>query len=108
MVVTQFLQLIQHRHRVNGLGEVEHGIDGLINLPVLLVAEILRAQQTHHLIDTLAVDQNGTQHRLFRFQRLGRLTGKQFLVHVFSLLSEILAGIREVLMLPRSSRSEGR
>ena len=36
VVDTQLLHLVQHGHRVNGLGEIEHRIDGLVDFPVLL------------------------------------------------------------------------
>ena len=84
VVIAQLLQLIQHRHRVNGLGEVEHGIDGFKNLPILLKVEILRLHNAHHIGDAPAVNENRAQHRLLRFQRLGQLPGQKFLVHAVS------------------------
>ena len=36
MVHAQLPHLFQHRNRIDGLGVVEHGINGLIDLPVLL------------------------------------------------------------------------
>ena len=74
-VITQLLHLVQNGNRVNGLGEIEHGIDGFVNLPVLLQIKILRTEQSDHIRDTTAVNEDGTQNRLFRFQGLGQLPG---------------------------------
>ena len=90
VVVAQLLQLVQHRDRVNGLGEVEHGIDGFINFPVLLQVKILRLHNAHHIRNAPAVDENGTQNRLLRLQRLGLLPGQKFFIHgKFSFLYRI-------------------
>ena len=90
VVVAQLLQLVQHRDRVNGLGEVEHGIDGFINFPVLLQVKILRLHNAHHIRNAPAVDENGTQDRLLRLQRLGLLPGQKFFIHgKFSFLYRI-------------------
>ena len=79
----QLLHFVQHRHRVDGLGEVEHGVDGFIDFPVLLQIKILRPQNTDHIRHAAAVNKNRTQYRLLRLQRIGGLSVQQFLVHVF-------------------------
>ena len=68
VIISQLLHFVQNRHRVNGLGEIEHGVDGFINLPVLRQVEILRLQDSHHIRNAPAVNQNCTQHRLLRLQ----------------------------------------
>ena len=45
--------------------------------------EILRPNNADHIRHTAAVDQNGTQHRLLRLQRMGHLPRQQFILHVF-------------------------
>ena len=87
----QLLHLVQHRNGVDGLGEIEHGVDGLIDLPVLLQVEVAGGHDAHHVGNTAAVDEDGAQNRLFRFQRLGRLLAEQLLIHVgFSFLSKVM------------------
>ena len=81
MIIAQLLQLVQHGNRVNGLGEVEHGIDGLVDLPVLLQIEILRLDDTYHIGDAAAVNEDGAQNRLLCLQRLRLLLMKQFFIH---------------------------
>ncbi len=84
VVIAQLLQLIQHRHRVDGLGEVEHGINGFKNLPILLKVKVLRLHNAHHVGNAPAVDEDRTKHRLLRFQGLGQLPGQKFFVHAVS------------------------
>ena len=72
------LHFVQDCHWVNDLGEVEHGVDGLVNLPVLLEVKILRLQQTNDVGHTPAVDEHGAQNRLLRLQGVGRLPAQQF------------------------------
>ena len=81
MVHAHFPHFVQYGDRIDGLGEIEHGIDGFIDLPILLEVKILRAQNADHIGDALAVDEDRAQHRLLRFQGLGRLTGYQFFIH---------------------------
>ena len=73
VVAAQLLHLVQHGHRVDGLGEIEHGVHGFKNLPVLLQVEVLRLHRTHHVGDAAAVDEDGTQNRLLRLQGMGHL-----------------------------------
>ena len=87
MVEPQLLELIQHRHRVDGLGVVEHGVDGLVDLPVLLKVKVLGSQKSHHVGDAPAVNEDRAQNRLLCFQRLGLLSGQKLLIHIHSLLS---------------------
>ena len=58
MMYTQFPHLVQHSNRVDGLREIEHRIDGFINLPVLLQIEVLRADNADHISQTPTIDQN--------------------------------------------------
>ena len=85
MVIAQFFQLIQNRDRVDGLGKVEHRVDGFVNFPVLLEVKILRLQNTDDIRHTLAVDEDGAENGLLRLQRLGLLAGDQFFIHSFLL-----------------------
>ena len=75
MVIAQGPHLVQHRDRVDGLGEVEHGIDGFIDLPVLLQEEVIGLDDADDVGDAPAVDQDRAQNRLLRLQRLRRLPG---------------------------------
>jgi len=94
--------LVQHGHRVDGLGKIEHGADRLIDLPVLPEIEILRLQRFDHLGHAPLVDEDGAQHRLFRLHRVGHLAGEQF-VHVRSPLSSLVDAARWAgLTSPRS------
>ena len=94
--------LVQHGHRVDGLGKIEHGADRLIDLPVLPEIEILRLQRFDHLGHAPLVDKDGAQHRLFRLHRVGHLAGEQF-VHVRSPLSSLVDAARWAgLISPRS------
>ena len=68
VIGAQFLQLVQHRHRVDGLGEVKHGVDGFIDFPVLPEIEIFRLYDAHHIRKAPAVDEDGTEYRLLRLQ----------------------------------------
>ena len=61
------LHVLQHRHRVDGEGVVEHGVDGLIEL----VDDLGHAP---------GVDEHGAQHRLLRLHRVGQLLEQQLLV----------------------------
>ena len=74
IVNTCELHLVQHRHRVNGGGEVEHGIDGLVDLPVGLEIEVLPGQGLHHVGDTAGVNEHGAQDGLFRLNAVGNLS----------------------------------
>ena len=105
-MVAQLLHLIQHRDRVDGLGVIEHGVDGLEDLTVLLEVEILRLYHTHHIGDAAAVDEDRAQNSLLRFYRLGRLLLKQFFIHAkFSFL--FLVAEIHVLSCPGKKGSRG-
>ena len=67
------LHLVQHRHRVNGGGEVEHGVDGLVNLPVGFQVEILRVQGLNDIGDAPGVNEHGAQNRLLGLHTVGDL-----------------------------------
>ena len=56
VVDAPLFQLVQHRHRVDDLGEVKHGVDGLKNDPVLLLIEVLGPQRADDLGHTAAVN----------------------------------------------------
>ena len=73
--------VVQHGHRVDGQGKVEHGVDGLIDLPVLTEIEVLRLEGLDDLGHAPGVDEHGTQHALLGLHRVGHLPDKQFLVH---------------------------
>ena len=73
--------LVQHRHRVHRLGEGEHGVDGLVDVPVLPEVEVLGAQLLDDHRDAPGVDEHGAQHRLLGLHRVGHLPGQQLLVH---------------------------
>ena len=68
------LHLVQHRHRVNGGGEVEHGVDGLIDLPVGPQVEVVPGEGLHHVGDTAGVNEHGTQHGLLGLHTVGDLS----------------------------------
>ena len=70
------LHLVQHRHRVNGGGEAEHGVDGLINIPVGLQIEVLAGELLHHVGDAAGVDEHGPQDRLLSLDAVGDLSEK--------------------------------
>ena len=84
VVVAQLLQLVQNGNGVDGLREVEHGIDRFIDLPVLLLVEILRLQNADNIRNAAAVDENRAENGLLRLQRLGLLSGHQFFIHGLS------------------------
>ena len=67
------LHLVQHRHRVDGGGEVEHGVDGLVNVPVGGQVKVLPGERLHHVRDAPGVNEHGAQHRLFRLHAVGHL-----------------------------------
>ena len=82
--------MLQHRDRVNGEGVVEHGVDGLIDLHVLLQIKVLRAQLINDLRHTPRVNEHRAQHRLLRFYRMGQLLEQQFFItqsHSFTCFS---------------------
>ena len=72
-----FPHVLQHRHRVDGEGEVEHGVNGLVDLPVLPDIEVLRPELLDHIRDTAGVDEHGAQHGLLRLHRMGELLKEQ-------------------------------
>ena len=74
------LHLVQHGHRIHGLGVVEHGADALEDIPVLPQVEVLRLQGLHHGGDTALVDEHGAKHSLLGLHRVGGLAGEK-LVH---------------------------
>ena len=77
LVVPVLLHVLQHGERVDGEGVVEHGVDGLIDLHVLLPVEVVRAQLVNDLRDTPGVDEHGAQHRLLRLVGVGQLLQQQ-------------------------------
>ena len=108
VVVAQLLQLVQHGHRIDGLGEVEHGIDCFVDFPVLLKEKVIRGQDAYHIGNTAAVDENGTQDCLLGLQRLGRLSLQQFFIHSHIRSPLFLVLKAEPISPRRSSRSGGR
>ena len=70
------LHLVQHRPRVDGGGEAEHGVDGLINIPVGLQIEVLAGELLHHVGDAAGVDEHGPQDRLLSLDAVGDLAEK--------------------------------
>ena len=106
------LHLIQHSYRVHSLGEVKHGADGLVDLLVLPEIEILRLQLLDDLGDTPLINEDGTQHCLFRLNGVGHLPGKQF-VHMESppcfMVAFLLGGyIRRRQKTPYSAAKTGK
>ena len=83
-----FLHFAGNRHAVHRLGVDEHVGDGLKDLPVLPQVEILRLQLIHHILDTIAVDQHGAQHRLLRLGGVGHAPHQQFVHHHTCLLQK--------------------
>ena len=77
--------VLQHRHRVDGLGEIEHGIDGLIDLPVLPQIEVLAFQGFDDLRHAAGVNEHGAQHALLGLHAVGHLPRQKLLFgcHVF-------------------------
>ena len=45
--------------------------DGLKDLAVLPQVEVIRLELIHHILDAVAVDQHGAQHRLLRLGGMG-------------------------------------
>ena len=60
VVVAVLLHALQHRHRVDGEGVVEHGVDSLVDFSVLADVEVVGAQLVDDLGDTPGVDEHGT------------------------------------------------
>ena len=81
MIVAKLLQLIQDGDGVDGLREIEHGIDCFINFPVLLLVEILRLENADDVGNAAAVDENRAENGLLRLKGLGLLPGHQFFIH---------------------------
>ena len=73
------LHVLQHRHRVDGEGEVEHGVDGLIDLPVGAQIEVLRPEGLDHLGHAAGVNEHGAEHGLFGLGAVGHLPGQKLL-----------------------------
>ena len=71
IVIAAFLHVLQHRHRVDGEGVVEHGVNRLINFPVLAQIEILYPQLINDLRHTPGIDEHGTEHGLFGLNAVG-------------------------------------
>ena len=86
VVHAALFHFIEDGNGVDLLREVEHRIDGLVDLAVLPQVKILRLQHTDDVRYAALVDEHGAEHRLLRFQRLWRLPGKQFLIHTVHIL----------------------
>jgi len=84
--------VIQYRHRIDGRREVKHGVDRLIDLPVLPQVEIFGPQGLDDLGHTPGVYQHRPQHRLFCLHTVGQLAGQQIFIHL--LTSRTRAGRR--------------
>ena len=80
------LHLVQHGHRVDGLAVGEHGVDGLIDIPVELDIKLIGLQLFQHLGDTPGINEHGADHSLLRRGGVGRLSAKQ-LVHRLNLFN---------------------
>ena len=100
MVHAHLPHFIQHGNRVDGLGEIEHLVDGFVNLPVLLQVEVLRLDNADNIRQATAVNQDRTQHGLLRLHGMGRLSGHQFI--------HCSVSSQEGLTLPRFLRLRGR
>ena len=72
--------LVEYGDGVDVLREVEHRVDGLENIAVLLQIELVRLQKRNHVRHAPLVNEHRAEHRLLRFQRLRHLTAEQ-LVH---------------------------
>jgi len=66
--------LIEHGDGVNVLREVEHRIDRLEDLAVLLQVEFIRLQKRNDIRHAPLVNEHGAEHRLLRLERLRHLT----------------------------------
>ena len=86
IVHAALFHFIENGDRVDLFREVEHRIDGLIDLAVLPQIEILRLQHADDIRHAALINEHGAEHRLLRFQRLRRLPGKQFLIHTVHIL----------------------
>ena len=86
VVHAALFHFVEDGNGVDLLREVEHRIDGLVDLAVLPQVKILRLQHTDDVRYAALVDEHGAEHRLLRFQRLWRLPGKQFLIHTVHIL----------------------
>ena len=62
------LHLVEHRHRVDLFREIEHRIDGLVDLAVLPQIEVLRPKKADDVRHTALVNEHGAEHRLLRLQ----------------------------------------
>ena len=66
--------LIEHGDGVNVLREVEHRIDRLEDLAVLLQVKFIRLQKRNDIRHAPLVNEHGAEHRLLRLERLRHLT----------------------------------
>ena len=73
--------LVQHGHRVDGLRQGEHGVDGLVDVPVLLEVEVVGPELFNDGRDAPGVDEHGAQHRLLRLGGVGELLDQKLVVH---------------------------
>ena len=66
--------LVEHGDGVDVLREVEHRVDGLVDVAVLLQVELTRLQKRNHVRHAPLVNEHGAEHRLLCFERLRHLT----------------------------------
>ena len=79
-IVAVLLHVLQHRHRINGEGVVEHGVDGLVNFTVLTEVEVVGPQLVDDLRHALGIKQDRAQHSLLRLHRVGQLLHQKLVV----------------------------
>ena len=74
VIYAALFHLIEHGDGVNVLREVEHRIDRLEDLAVLLQVEFIRLQKRNDIRHAPLVNEHGAEHRLLRLERLRHLT----------------------------------
>ena len=74
------LHVLQHRHWVDGEGVIEHGVDGIVDLPVLPYIEVVGPQLVDDLRHAPGVDEHRAQHRLLRLHTVRHLPEQQLFV----------------------------
>ena len=75
--------LVEHGDGIDVLREVEHGVDRLIDVAVLLEVEIVRQQQPDDVRHAPLVNEHRAEDRLLRLERLRHLFCQQF-IHVLT------------------------
>ena len=74
VIYAALFHLVEHGDGVNVLREVEHRIDRLEDLAVLLQVKFIRLQKRNDIRHAPLVNEHGAEHRLLRLERLRHLT----------------------------------